>query len=1681
MQAKVKILFLVLIASTARAQINMPYANDFAAQTSYELLTDVKMHISPELWPPDDIPSTWPDDKVVPTTKSWAYVTSRMCILFIGLDRGWSLPATETHSAWMYVLFSLEPIDLTAIHYSAKRIKDYKWVIAAGMRHSSANYPSIDIRPEQLYLGQDIQPQQVFSNLKNYYCTYTMNAPNHLIHYARKTLYKTLSDPGSAILGATPEMDGSPEWGNVTESFEWWDAYTLFASQHSVTTTEIKDLETNTHIFRITEFLQNPTATRTLFQQTGQYDNHPLSDYRFNIPGYSPVLSPSVFWYVNDFTYQTDYFYTNLKGEGDFTNRTLQEHLLNARFDITGNSIPGFGDRVDVLAWVYVSSRFLVFHVNADYCLDNNYCFTYVMFSLEPVNLQQIKNNQKRICDFDWVLAGGMYHKSTFVSDITFNPGDFFLDRSPKEAFAALRDWYKNNPKPSSDDLRASARKAIFLTLTDPMSAILHGTDWGNVDDEIYSTNEIDNTVIHSHPESENGCNAILQVNFFSKNGDAGAARRAFQTTGAYAGKTIDEYRITNPVSLIITPDVTEGKKYTPLHLNHPHLQLGGAMIYNNQHIEYTNPIWVSSNPENVSIDANGMLTAHKTGETIIRLEVTSTYSSAPLIASRRIVVPTAPTPTLLPALETQQDASPLPLNETLTLSPYALYDGDPYTFINAGWQSSDPDTVAVDNNGGLTPHRTGSAKILFHANGAFGYGPFDLSRTVVVTPSTQAPSLSISPSPSEGETAIRIAFSETLPLSVQTPYPFTSTTWTSSNTNIASVDKNGLLKAITPGTATIIFRATGYLGNITLTRDVLVLPYLRIFPLLPKNQTATILQSSQQITFSAGATFNNNPYPVTGFSWSSSNNSIATVNSDGQVTALVAGEAIITLTATGALGSFTASRKVIVSPTLKITPLPSSAGVTSVSMDRPVQLWIEAIYSGLPLSFNEVSWTSSNPEIAGVNNDGLITAYQPGSATITVAASSSVARLAASRQITVPSGLSLRLLPELPNGHAATLLPITKTLTLTPEGYNNGALYSLTARSWQSSAPNIVSVSTGGMITALQPGEAVITLTASGVLGIVNLSRTVYVPPIFDLHPPLAYGEFANFFSLGQSFLLSPQQVSYNLQPYPLVYQLSSSAPDIVEVDDDQLGNLTALAPGDAVISLHAAGPLGSAAFTRNVVVPPSPRLLPLLSLNALSHLLSIGQTDTFTIEATYNHQPFNYPVFSWISSNPTVVSVNRKGIVSALNPGSATITFQATGDFPVSLSRQILILPYLQILPLLSAGKEATLLPLTQQTRLSAKEITFNGVPYLFRNYKWTSSDPTIVSVDNDGLLSALRPGEAVISLQVEGDWGVSQDSRRVCVPPVTPEPEPPVTPEPEPPVTPEPEPPITPEPEPPVTPEPEPPVTPEPEPPVTPEPEPPVTPEPEPPVTPEPEPPVTPEPEPPVTPEPEPPVTPEPEPPVTPEPEPPVTPEPEPPVTPEPEPPVTPEPEPPVTPEPAPPVEPGELPVDLPSVPEPPVLQILPALGVGETASVLVVDQAFFLTAQATYNNAGYLLHNPAWVSSNPTIAGTTAMDNGCLLIARQSGEVVISFQAYGDLGLITATRNIMVVDAEIPPETPSLAQPGDPPLANTPFFQGDPTSPRTYYTLTGQLLGATPPVQRGVYLCKYGGTVTKFLVR
>ena len=113
---------------------------------------------------------------------------------------------------------------------------------------------------------------------------------------------------------------------------------------------------------------------------------------------------------------------------------------------------------------------------------------------------------------------------------------------------------------------------------------------------------------------------------------------------------------------------------------------------------------------------------------------------------------------------------------------------------------------------------------------------------------------------------------------------------------------------------------------------------------------------------------------------WSSSNESVATIDANGLVTAIAVGEAIITVTTTDG-SNLSATCKVTVVPTfvvsIEVTP-------NEVEAEENSEVQLSVIISPEDATYKSVEWSSSNDAIASVDANGLVTMHSAGDAIIT-------------------------------------------------------------------------------------------------------------------------------------------------------------------------------------------------------------------------------------------------------------------------------------------------------------------------------------------------------------------------------------------------------------------------------------------------------------------------------------------------------------------------------------------------------------------------------------------------------------------------------------------------------------------------------------------------------------------------
>lgn len=153
----------------------------------------------------------------------------------------------------------------------------------------------------------------------------------------------------------------------------------------------------------------------------------------------------------------------------------------------------------------------------------------------------------------------------------------------------------------------------------------------------------------------------------------------------------------------------------------------------------------------------------------------------------------------------------------------------------------------------------------------------------------------------------------------------------------------------------------------------------------------------------------------------------------------------------------------------------------------------------------------------------------------------------------------------------------------------------------------------------------------------------------------------------------------------------------------------------------------------------------------------LTAGNTQTLTVTITPAEATDKSLV--WSSSNPTIAKVSSQGVVTALSPGSATITvmsavnYAARTTFTVEVEGAAAIA---EIQPTsVTFNNYNVSLSKGEQRTLSATLAPANATdPSLV----WTSSNPEIVFVNQAGVVYGVKDGAATITVSSASNPGLS-----------------------------------------------------------------------------------------------------------------------------------------------------------------------------------------------------------------------------------------------------------------------------------------------------------------------------------
>ncbi len=448
---------------------------------------------------------------------------------------------------------------------------------------------------------------------------------------------------------------------------------------------------------------------------------------------------------------------------------------------------------------------------------------------------------------------------------------------------------------------------------------------------------------------------------------------------------------------------------------------------------------WTSSDEGVVSVDNEGNIYARSLGSATVSAKTCNN-----IVSTIQVSVYNHVTKIELPA------SLRIDINSSIHLEPVLFPQNQTYSQIT--YSSSNNDIATVDADGAITGHQDGKCVITATATD----GGYTASCEVTVVQPVEIITLSSKVS--------SVKVGEKVELSA-TVYPSNATNkqikWSSSDSNIAKVNENGLVDGIKGGE--VIITATS-VENPEI-KDECTVTVIQPATGISLNKTA--LELVEDDTEKLEATLAPEDATNKSVNWTSSDISVAMVSSDGTVYAIKPGQATIMVTSVD--GGFVALCKVTVKAK---TILAESLNITSLSSDLTIGETVQLTATVLPENATSkgVRWTSTNSEVATVNETGLVKAIKEGTAQI-IASTTDGSNLSAICEITVKKNfVAISQISIIP---ASAQMKVGETLNLgtqiAPADASNKNI------SWSSTNSSVASVSSEGVVTANNSGNAII------------------------------------------------------------------------------------------------------------------------------------------------------------------------------------------------------------------------------------------------------------------------------------------------------------------------------------------------------------------------------------------------------------------------------------------------------------------------------------------------------------------------------------------------------------------------------------------------------------------------------
>ena len=708
-------------------------------------------------------------------------------------------------------------------------------------------------------------------------------------------------------------------------------------------------------------------------------------------------------------------------------------------------------------------------------------------------------------------------------------------------------------------------------------------------------------------------------------------------------------------------------------------------LIFEPEKADNTQVIWVSSDESVATVSDAGVISAVDGGDCTISVVTLDGVKVASCKLHVRVPV------TAITLSETRVRCS-LSLG-TYQLSYNILPEGNGVN-KNVVWESSNPSVLTVDKNGFVTFVAPGNATVLCQTEdtGTDGINLVATCEFVIEQPVTSV---------SLDYTDVTLKIGETLRLT-STVLPKDATnkelTWVSSNTSVVTVE-DGLLTAVAGGDAAVLVQSVD--SGVTALCNVKVYQ-----PVTSVTISSEVMEVRRGTDFWLYATANPSNADNPAISWSSSNSNVATVDSTGKVTTLDAGETTITATSIDT-GVFATCKLTVLEPVTGI-----SLNIESTAIYKGSKFVLIPTVTPIDADNKSVTYTSSDPDIASVDANGIVTGLKGGKCIILA---TTVERgLVASCEVEVYEFVTA---VKIQGATGNINYGETRMLTadVTPDSATN------TGVNWSSSNNGVIQVTDRGVVTAVGYGTAVITAMAADGSGVYDQVTYTCIKPVSSIQVSPSYVTMLEGKTVNVTATVSPSDATYTNIAW------SSSDEAIAYVDYN--GGITGVKAGTCYVYATSTDGNNVTAIVKVTVKPVIAATGVRISSGTLT--LLPGQTSSLK----YKLKPSNSTdTIEWITSDPAVATVSSSGVVTARGQGSCEIYCISSSGAEGVCELNVVAL-------------NATHITLEQYDSYTLDVFGASG------RIKWYTNNNRIATVSSNGTVIGRKPGTTTITANIDG----------------------------------------------------------------------------------------------------------------------------------------------------------------------------------------------------------------------------------------------------------------------------------------------------------------------------------------